>query len=58
MAGLKHGSLSVLYPMVSLSYIWTVFLSRLLFREPFNLSKIVGLALILVGVACINLGNR
>ena len=56
-AGLKHGSLSVLYPMVSLSYIWTLFWSRVLFHEPFNRSKIVGLGLILAGVVCIGLGN-
>jgi len=57
-AGLKHGSLTVLYPMVSLGYIWTLFWSRLFFGEPFNRSKVLGLLLILVGVSCIGLGNR
>ena len=57
-AGLKNGSLTVLYPMVSLGYVWTMFWSRLFFHEPFNRSKLLGLLLILIGVFCIGLGNR
>lgn len=56
--GLRHGSLTVLYPLVSLGYVWTLFWSRLFFHEPFNRSKLLGLLLILVGVFCIGLGNR
>ena len=56
--GLKNGSLTVLYPLVSLSYVWTMFWSRLFFHEPFNRSKILGLTLILAGVFFIGLGNR
>ena len=56
--GLKHGSLTVLYPLVSLGYVWTLFWSRLFFREPFNRSKLLGLLLILIGVLFIGLGNR
>lgn len=55
--GLKKGELSVLYPMASLSYLWTLLWSRIIFREPFTLHKFVGLGLILIGVACIGLGN-
>ena len=58
LVGLKHGSLTVLYPMVSLGYVWTLIWSRLFFREPFNRSKLIGLALILAGVFFIGLGNR
>ncbi len=56
--GLKHGSLTVLYPLVSLGYVWTLFWSRLFFREPFNRFKVLGLLLILIGVFFIGLGNR
>ena len=56
--GLKHGSLTVLYPLVSLGYVWTLFWSRVFFHEPFNRSKVVGLLLILAGVSFIGLGNR
>ena len=56
--GLKHGSLTVLYPLVSLGYVWTLFWSRLFFHEPFNRSKLLGLLFILIGVFFIGLGNR
>lgn len=49
--GIRHGELSVLYPMVSLGYIWTLIWSRLFFREPFTRAKFAGLALILAGVS-------
>ena len=56
--GIKHGELTVLYPMVSLGYVWTLFWSRLFFGEPFTKQKFAGLALILVGIAMLGLGNR
>ena len=57
-AGLKDGSLTVLYPLVALGYVWTLFWSRLFFHEPFNRSKLLELLLIVIGVVCIGLGNR
>lgn len=56
--GVKRGELSVLYPLVSLSYIWALLWSRIFFKEPFSKRKFYGLALILAGIACIGLGNR
>lgn len=56
--GLAKGELSVLYPMVSVGYIWTLLWSKLFFREPITRSKIGGLALILVGVALLGTGAR
>jgi multidrug transporter EmrE-like cation transporter len=56
--GVKHGELSVLYPLVSLSYIWALLWSRLFFKEPLTKRKFYGLALILVGIAFIGIGNR
>ncbi len=56
--GVKHGELSVLYPLVSLSYIWALLWSRIFFKEPFTARKLCGLALILVGIAFIGFGNR
>ena len=55
--GLKHGELSVLYPIVSLGYIWTLLWSRLFFGEQLTRSKIAGLALILIGVLFVGLGT-
>jgi drug/metabolite transporter (DMT)-like permease len=54
--GLKHGELSVLYPIVSLGYIWTLLWSRLFFGEEFTKAKIAGLALILIGVLFVGMG--
>jgi len=56
--GLKHGELSVLYPMVSLGYVWTLFWSKLFFNEPITRGKIGALALILAGIVCIGVGGR
>lgn len=55
---IKHGELTVLYPLVSLGYVWTLLWSRLFFREPFTKYKFLGLFLILVGVSFIGIGNR
>ncbi|MGD1071478.1 MAG: hypothetical protein ABSB15_15155 [Bryobacteraceae bacterium] len=56
--GLKHGELSVLYPMVSLGYVWTLFWSKLFFNEPITRAKVGALAMILAGIVCIGVGGR
>ena len=55
--GIKGGQLSVLYPMVSLGYIWTLLWSKLFFNEPFTKQKFAGLGLILLGVFFVGLGS-
>ncbi len=55
--GIKGGQLSVLYPMVSLGYIWTLIWAKLFFNEPFTRQKLTGLVLILVGVVFVGLGS-
>ena len=54
----KHGELSVLYPMVSLGYIWTLFWSKLFFNEAITKPKVAALAMILAGIVCIGAGGR
>jgi drug/metabolite transporter (DMT)-like permease len=56
--GIRHGELSVLYPMVSLGYVWTLLWSRLFFHEPFTRQKFYGLGLILVGVFFVGMGSK
>jgi drug/metabolite transporter (DMT)-like permease len=56
--GINKGELSVLYPMVSLGYIWTLFWSRLFFNEPITKAKMGALAMVLVGIVCISVGGR
>jgi uncharacterized membrane protein len=47
---LKHGRLSVLYPVIATSYIWVVIISAKYFKEPITISKFIGISLILFGV--------
>ena len=58
LVGLRHGELSVLYPMVSLGYVWTLFWSKLFFNEPITKAKLGALAMILAGIVCIGVGGR
>lgn len=57
MMGVSQGQLTVLYPMVSIGYIWAILWAKLFFKEPFTLPKIGGLVMIVFGVALLNLGN-
>ena len=49
-AGLRKGELSVLQPMNSLSYIFSLILSVLVLHEHITLLTLVGIAIIMVGV--------
>jgi multidrug transporter EmrE-like cation transporter len=46
----------VLFPLVSLGYVWTTLWSKLFFGESMTREKLTGLALILAGCALLNLG--
>jgi multidrug transporter EmrE-like cation transporter len=52
------GELSVLYPMVSLGYIFTLLWSRIFFKEPLTRVKFLGLSLIVLGVVFVGLGSK
>jgi multidrug transporter EmrE-like cation transporter len=54
--GLKGGELSVLYPVVSLGYVWICLFSIKFLNEKMNLWKWAGIVLILFGVSLIGLG--
>ena len=54
----RQGELTVLYPLVSLGYVWTLFWSRIFFREPLTRKKLFGLALILLGTVFLALGRN
>ncbi len=49
----KNGELSVLYPVISLSYVWVTALSYFIFHDTVNAYKIAGLTLIVGGVGVI-----
>jgi uncharacterized membrane protein len=48
---LREGELSLLYPIIALTYVWVTLLSLLIFKETINAPKALGVALIVVGVA-------
>ncbi len=53
---LKHGELSVLYPLISLSYVWVAVLSVILFGEQMNPLKLAGIVVIMAGVGVLGRG--
>lgn len=47
---LKFGNVSILYPIVALSYVWVAIMASLILHEPFPAAKWAGIAMILGGV--------
>ncbi|HYP05894.1 MAG TPA: EamA family transporter [Bryobacteraceae bacterium] len=48
---LRKGQLSVLYPVIALTYVWVTILSIAIFKESLNPYKVVGLSVVVAGVA-------
>ncbi|HEV3198176.1 MAG TPA: hypothetical protein VGZ73_09720 [Bryobacteraceae bacterium] len=55
---LREGELSMLYPIIALTYVWVTLLSYVLLHEPPNLFKNLGIATIVFGVAVLGRGGR
>ena len=55
---LKGGDLSVLYPLVSVAYIWVSLLSVKFLGEKMNKVKWFGIAFIIIGVTFIGIGSN
>ncbi len=53
---LKHGELSVLYPLISLSYVWVAILAIVFFNEHMNPLKLAGIVVIMLGVGVLGRG--
>lgn len=47
---LKEGELSLLYPVIALTYVWVTVLSVIIFQEQLNPFKVLGVATIVLGV--------
>ena len=54
---LKNGEMSMLYPIIALTYVWTTLLSYTLLGEPSNLYKNIGIVTIVLGVAVMGRGT-
>ncbi len=55
---LKDGELSITYPVIALTYVWVALLSYFLMHESMGLFKVIGLSLIVVGVAIVGMAKR
>jgi multidrug transporter EmrE-like cation transporter len=55
---LKDGELSLLYPVIALTYVWVTVLSFLIFHDQINRWKLLGIALIVSGVVVLGKGGR
>ncbi|WP_041711503.1 EamA family transporter [Clostridium pasteurianum] len=54
----KYGSFSVIHPMMSMGYIFTVLLGYYFLNEIINIEKIIGLILIMLGVVLVGVGDE
>ena len=55
---LRHGELSVLYPIVATSYIWVSLMSIYFFGELMNIYKWTGVLVIIIGVSLVGYGGK
>jgi multidrug transporter EmrE-like cation transporter len=55
---LRDGELSMLYPVIALTYVWVTLLSFLIFHDRVNPFKLTGIAIIVIGVGVLGRGQR
>ena len=55
---LRNGELSTLYPIISLNYVWVSILSAYIFSETLNPYRILGLTIVVAGVAVLGRGGQ
>jgi drug/metabolite transporter (DMT)-like permease len=55
---LREGELSMLYPIIALTYVWVTLLTYWLLKETPNLYKNLGILTIVIGVAILGRGGR
>jgi multidrug transporter EmrE-like cation transporter len=55
---LRDGELSILYPIIALTYVWVTILSVLFFHESMNVFKLLGVAVVVTGVTVLGRGGK
>ena len=50
---LRHLDYSVVLPLTSITYIWTMIISRYKLNEIITIKKIIGIGAILIGAVCV-----
>lgn len=54
---LRHGQLSLLYPVFAMTYVWVAILSVVVFHESMNPYKLAGVLTIVGGIAVLGKGQ-
>ena len=52
---LKRIPYSIVVPLGSITYIWTMIIARIFLKEKISVNKIMGISLIIFGVFCISI---
>lgn len=55
---LKYGELSLIYPVIALTYVWVTALSVFVYGESINPWKLAGLTTVVIGVAILGRASR
>lgn len=55
---LRDGELSILYPIIALTYVWVMILSVIFFHESMSPFKLTGVAVVVAGVAVLGRSSR
>ena len=55
---LKHGELSILYPIIALSFVWVTIISAVYLKESINIFKTTAIIAIIAGVSFLGVGSR
>jgi drug/metabolite transporter (DMT)-like permease len=55
---LKYGELSILYPVIALTYVWVTGLSVAIYNESISAMKLLGLAAVVLGVAVLGRSGK
>ena len=55
---LRFGELSILHPMLSAGYVLSVVLGSIVFHESITVTKVVGIAVIILGLICLSAPER
>jgi len=54
---LRKGQLSMLYPVIALTFVWVAILSVIIFHETLSLMRIAGITTVVLGVALLGFGD-
>ena len=55
---LRNSELSLMYPIIALTYVWVMILSVVIFHETLNAPKVLGVLVIVAGVAVLGRGSQ